>query len=196
MYKRPNPLWHMMTWGLSSGFILALSYIIILIDFFDGELGDLFSFLPLILWLAVVFGGVPGVVMGFFLGLALWGMLRNSPMPFTKTDMNRKRPAVYGIIFSITLFPSLIITSLIIDLDFLGSDFDVFLWIPPFIAGIAATYVAHRYMYTLCLSSGGIDSRKSKAKNEAEALSRLTDNVPESLQSDDMIERTQSLSEK
>lgn len=193
MYKRPNPFWHMMTWGLSSGFILALSYIIILFDFFDDGFSNWLEILlnPIIYWLAFIFGGVPGVIMGLFLGLALWRMLRNVELPFTKADMKRKRPVIYGATFGITLLLSFFMISI-----FVGGFLNFLMLIPPFIAGIAATYVAHRYMYRLRLWSGGIDSRKSKAKNDAEALSRLTDNVPETLQDDDMIERTQSLSEK
>lgn len=193
MKKRPNPFWHMMTWGLSSGFILALSFIVVLLDFFDAGFNNWIEIFlsPFIYFLAFVFGGVPGSIMGFFLGLTLWRMLRNVDLPFTKTDMNRKRRVIYGATFSITILLSFFMLSILV-----GGFLDFLTLIPPFIAATAATYVAHRYMYRLRLWSGGIDNRKSKAKNDAEALSRLTDNVPESIQGDDMIAGTQSLSEK
>ncbi len=66
----------------------------------------------------------------------------------------------------------------------------------PFIATIAAIYSAHRYMYRLRLWSGGMESRKSKAKNDALAASRLVDNPTDSLHNDQMVDGKQSSSEK
>ncbi len=182
MQKRPNPFWHMMSWGLSSGFILALSYIVVLVDFANGSFTDWIELLfsPFLYWLAFVFGGVPGAGMGFFLALALWGMLRNVPLPFTKEAMNQKRVAVYSSVAGITLFLSFILVTI-----FLGGLFEPLLIAPPVIAAIAATYVAHRYMYRLRLWSGGMESRKSKAKNDALAVSRLVDDAPDTMQMDD-----------
>lgn len=195
MKKRPNAIWHMTAWGVGSGFILALSYIVIVFDILswaDGgfnSLGLIFS--PFIWFYSFIFGGIPGAIMGIIVGFALWRMMRHVPIPFTKADMIAKRPRVYTVIGGLTMLLSLLLILFFFGGGLFGSFFDfLFLGIPPIIATIAATYAAHRYMFRLRLWSGGIETHKSKAKNDAVAASRLTDNTPnEAISTSDLHEK-------
>ncbi|MEM9955562.1 MAG: hypothetical protein AAF846_28425 [Chloroflexota bacterium] len=174
MDNRPNPTWHMASWGAVSGFILALFYLTVLIDFFSSATDPnalLLLFNPMAWWLSFLFGAIPGIIMGVIVSTPLWFMLRDVPLPFTKEAMRAKRPSVYSINFLATFGLSLFLIYTFFGSIGLGG----FLVVPPFIAAIASTYVAHRYMYRLRLWSGGVESRKTKAKNDALATARLED---------------------
>ncbi|GAB5493252.1 MAG: hypothetical protein Phog2KO_34670 [Phototrophicaceae bacterium] len=174
MKKRPSAIWHMIKWGFGSGFILALAYFIVLSDIFNSgfnieTLGILIS--PFGWYLALIFGGLPGAFMGLVVGTLLSSLMREVNIPFTKADMIAKRGQVYVLIFALTFTISAFLV-----FTFFGGIFNVLLAVPLFIAAIASAYAAHRYMFRLRLWSGGIETGKVKAKNDAIASSRLIEN--------------------
>ena len=199
MNERPAALSHMFLWGVGSGFLLASLYIatIFYTDsvFRTGLLGMIFALTSPMTWgFALFFGAIPGAFLGILSGWVLSRLTRHIPLPFTKLDMNRIRWKVYFWI-SILIFGLswLFLLPFIIDADI---DFFVMVALSPFIATIAAIYSAHRYMYRLRLWSGGIESRKSKAKNDALIASRLVDKPSDSLHNDSVLNDRQSHTEK
>lgn len=179
MKNRPSAIWHMITWGFGSGFILALAYIVVISDIFNSGfnpeiIGLLIS--PFAWYLAFFFGGLPGAIMGFVVGIALSRLMRDIDIPFTKADMIAKRGSVYGSISVLTFTMSAFLIFL-----FFSSIFDLIFMMPPFIAAIASTYAAHRYMFRLRLWSGSIETGKVKAKNDAVSSSHLIENSPQEI---------------
>ncbi len=166
MKNRPNLFWHMMSWGLSSGFVLGLSFVIIMINFGDMSFDDVLFYAPIMV-LFVFITSIAGVITGFFLAMILRNLLMYVSLPLTKAQMNQHRISVYGWTF--------ISTFLVYILVALPSGHIVVFTLSPLIAAIAASYVAHRYMYRLRLWSGGMEHRKSRAKNDALAASRLSE---------------------
>lgn len=172
--KRPSLVWHMASWGSVSGTVLALFYITIMVDFVSSAndlsaLAMLFS--PFMWALSAICGGLPGAIMGALVATRLWRFFRDIPIPFTKEHMREKRLPVYVVAFSMTMILSILLLLFVFGFATLLSP----LGISALIAGVASTYVAHRYMWRLRLWSGGVDSRKSKAKNDALNTSRLED---------------------
>ena len=199
MKKRPNAIWHMMKWGAGSGFVLALLYIIVVVDMFEAgfsleTLGILFT--PVGWYLAFIFGAVPGAVMGTIVGTGLWWMMRQAPSPFTKADLIAKRPKVYGITAILTFLMSLFLIVTFFGLSFFNFFDFLLLGIPALIAAIASAYAAHRYMFRMRLWSGGIETHKTKAKNDALVASRLSDNASDNNHFHDDLQTDKTQSEQ
>ena len=199
MKKRPNAIWHMMKWGAGSGFILALLYIFVVADMLEAgfnweTLGILFS--PFGWYLGFIFGAVPGALMGAIVGASLWRMMRHVPLPFTKADMMAKRPQVYGITAILTFLMSLALIVIFFGLSFYGFFDFLLLGFPAVIAAIASAYAAHRYMFRIRLWSGGIETHKTKAKNDALVASRLADNTNDSSDFHDDLQNDEVNSEQ
>jgi hypothetical protein len=166
MKGKPNPLAHMLIWGAGSGTILALLYLL----FFAG-LGS-FNFVELFLlliqpsaWiLALQFGGIPGAILGLLTGLVLWALSMGFREPFNRAEMQRHRYPVYFVIGSLTTILGFVLSVLVFGMSTF-SYMGILLWFPPFIAGVAAAYAAHRYMFRLRLwteQQYGIQKEKEK----------------------------------
>jgi hypothetical protein len=166
--RKPNAIWHMIRWGIGSGTILAMLYII-----FMGGLGSnvgVFDILKLLIepsfwWISFIVGGGAGAILGLLDGLMLWALTRKSSRPFTRATMQAIRYRIYGAVGITTTIAGFMLTALVFGSS--GFYYTGFLLLfPPFIAGIAAAYAAHRYLFRLRLWSERIyGAQKEKVKN-------------------------------
>jgi MFS family permease len=171
---KPSPLWHMIRWGSVSGTILAMLYMVFILGLGSASLVDLLSvfFQPFLWALSLLFGGVPGAILGFVDGMVLRSLVADAPMPFTRAEMNAVRYKVYawlGIVTTIGGFviPWLIFYEAMAYVWFL-------LFVPPIIAGIAAAYAGHRYLFALRRWSESLyGGQKQKSKNSERLEDKL-----------------------
>jgi hypothetical protein len=171
---KPSPLWHMIRWGFVSGTILAMLYMVFLLGLGSASLIELLTifFQPFLWVLSLLFGGIPGAVLGFVDGLILGSLLDDVPIPFSRADMKAVRMKVYIPLAVVTTIGGFIIPW--------GIFYDsmAYLWfllfVPPFIAGIAAAYAGHRYLFRLRLWSENLyGGQKEKAKNSERLEDKL-----------------------
>ncbi len=173
MNKRPNSVLHMVLWGIGGGFILVPAYVVLFIDIVDliccggNDLNGLRLLSQPELWnWTLLFGVIPGGLIGAILGLNLWNIMRKLDKPLTRDKILDNRSEVYVSSFVFTIIISFII---VVILD----EISVFSSIPPFLVAIFATYAAHRYMFRLRLWAE--KSSKSKSKNTDIDVSRLAE---------------------
>lgn len=170
--EKPEPITHMITWGMLSGFVLALLYAVWLAN--AGVLTSVGFLLNPIAWIfAFGYGAFPGGVMGILVG---WFIKQFTADATTANALQETRLPVYLVAFFLTLgIASALVAPLL----------NIFaLWVlifPPFIAATASTYAAHRYLFQQRLYLEGQNMRKlkndetAKAKNEDAMLNRLSD---------------------
>lgn len=186
MNKKPGVFWHMMSWGAVSGTILGTLFLMFFL-LFGASIGEVFSGLLILLIPALIFGGIPGAIIGFIESFFAKRALRDIPEPFTKDDMKDRRWALYRAVFPVPIAFSIILSSF---LWFMSGEALVILgyWfifgIPTIIASIASAYVAHRYLFRLRLWSEKHYARKPKAKNSQIDVNHLLEHES----ADSMIE--------
>jgi hypothetical protein len=168
--RKPNIFSHMMRWGLLSGTVLALLYSIVVVQvIFDFNIFFLEGWLLL---LCILFGGIPGVIIGFLNAVAQYHFQRDSIEPFTLEFIQGNYRRVYFETFLFTMLVGLGMSSF----SWLNSDLiEIFILdglFPSFIAASAATYAAHRYLVRLqyYYEQGGKTKRKEKPKYDIQRL--------------------------
>jgi hypothetical protein len=163
--RKPNAVFHMILWGAGSGTILALLYIAFIIGLSGANIMDMLMMMFSLWGLGLAFGGGAGAILGIVEGFMLWGLTRNVPIPFSRGDMEAIRYKIYGTIGITTSIGGFILTTLVFGLEWFYYA-SLLLVFPPIIAGIAAAYVAHRYLFRLRLwSARNYGLQKEKAKN-------------------------------
>ena len=183
----------MTIWGVFSGFIIGMLYTVLVTNFMSRSLdfNMIEALLNPALWrLALRYGAVSGGIIGLISGLNIWYMMRKINLPYMSGKIDRKSLEVYVTTPLLATLAGFVLVSVYF------STMSIFFLLPPFMAGIVATYAAHRYMDRLREWSRSIPSAASKAKNEIRDTSRLRDTASEQLYMDDMIEPSQSLSDK
>lgn len=199
MKGKPNPVLHMLLWGFGSGTILALLFIIFFVSWGASLSQTLSNLINPIAWsLALQFGGIPGASLGLLTGLLLWVLSRGFQEPFSKAEMQRQRYKVYLAIGGLTTISGYILTTILFwstlftygwGLRIGGqAPFPLAFFFPPIIAGIAAAYAAHRYMFRLRLwSEQEYGLQKEKEKN----FEHLEDKAKNEVIEDDETEKRQ-----
>ena len=179
MNKKPGAFWHMMSWGVVSGTILGALFLMFFLLLDNLSISEVLGALPFLGFFGLIFGGVPGAILGLIEAFFVENSLSDIPDPFTKEDMKDRRWSVYWSVFPVPIVASIILSLLFwfIGGDALGALIYWFIFgIPTIIASIASAYVAHRYMFRLRLWSESRYARKPKMKNELQDTSRLLDN--------------------
>ena len=153
MNKPTSPITHMVAWGFVSGTILAMLYIAFIESFAYPTSAEFlrFFFDPFFWLISVMVGGGSGLLLGFFAGLALENLMYLTPIPFTRTDMNDIRYKVYRQLGLVTTIGGFVLSFGFFNQALFSMWF--LLIFPPFIAGIAAAYAGHRYLFRLRLWS-------------------------------------------
>jgi hypothetical protein len=187
MNKPSSPITHMVTWGFVSGTILAMLYIAFIMSLYSTSAELLRVFLDPFFWfISIAFGGGAGVILGFFAGLALEGLVYDAPTPFTRADMNTLRYKVYRQLGSVGTIGGFVLSFGFFNQALFSMWFPLIF--PPFIAGIAAAYAGHRYLFRLRLwSEKAYGNRKEKLKNSE----RLEDKLKNDLLYDEEAEGIQ-----
>jgi hypothetical protein len=188
MQQKPNPVLHMLLWGFGSGTVLALLYIVFCLSLGTTSFMDtLLMFVQPFAWLiALQYGGITGTGLGLVTGVVLWSLSRSFQLPFSRAEMQAQRYKVYAIISTQTIISGFVIITLFFwpTLFTYGwgipiggtAPFPLAFFFPPFIAGVAAAYAAHRYMFRLWLwSEKQYKLEKEKVKNIERMIDHLHD---------------------
>lgn len=72
--KRPNPVLHMALWGMVASTILTITIGLILLDHLD-------EYFLSFLFMSVIFGTIPGIILGIVCGIFIWTQLRSNAEP-------------------------------------------------------------------------------------------------------------------
>jgi hypothetical protein len=159
--QKPNAILHMTGYGIIYGLLLAMLFIwsILMLNMRGAgmPLPQLFGMVLSTAYFALIFGGLPGAVMGFVEGWILWFLTRNVRLPITEAEVTSRRNTAFIAIGGLTFIG---MGALLLSL--LGISFVTI--IPPFIAGAAAVYAVHRYFLKL-RTWGSAGKAKNKAKH-------------------------------
>jgi hypothetical protein len=173
--KHPNAIWHMIRWGFVSGTILAMLFIAFHASLSSPTSAELLKifFEPFFWMIALVSGGGAGLILGFIDGVLLLQMTRDVYLPFTQEEMHAVRYKIYSVI-GITSIIGFYLWILFAEKSIRVRFTDSLGFSTPFIAGIAATYAAHRYLFRLRLwSKKAYENRKEKVKNSERLEDKL-----------------------
>jgi hypothetical protein len=172
--KPPEPISHMVLWGVGSGWIFALLYLMFFWEMMWGGLDGIAGLAqePLalltnpLIWLgSFIIGAMPGTMLGMLAGLILRQLMKGVPIPFTQGDMQAIRVKVYGWIGLSTVAAGMLLTGLVFGFYGLIETLLIIL-LPSLIAAIASVYAAHRYLFRLRLwSEKQYGVQKEKVKN-------------------------------
>lgn len=178
MRGKPNPIWHMLKWGMGSGVILAMLFgamltLIYLVNLPPESLTISSIFLSAVLLLfggfffGVIAGLILGIVDGFFLSYIV---VRNTAPPYTQSAKNIHYIVAYISIFILNLFMGISLLLQIFGVD------AIFIWtIPPLIAAITGVYATDSYLKRLHTWASQFEKPKRKLKHDATIAQPLAD---------------------
>jgi hypothetical protein len=166
---KPEVSEHMIRWGVWSGTVLAVLYQ----AFFFGwkqDISELFFILtnPVFWAIGLVFAGLPGGIIGWIDGRLLRKLLHDAPLPFSRRAMQSYQTPVYlglGLLTTLLAFVLLMPAALLSLIPYHKLPDLIGLVAPAPIAGIAAAYAGHRYLFALRLwseSQYGLQKSKSR----------------------------------
>ena len=163
--RKPNAVLHMTSYGLIYGLLLGMLYIwgfFLLTSTGAGlPLRQLLGMVMSTSYFALIFGGLPGAVMGFIEGWILWYLTRNMQMPITEAEIATRRKVAFGVMGGLTFVGMGALLTLMFGFE---SFVSILIIIPPFIAAFAAMYAVHRYFLKL-RAWGSVGKAKNKAKH-------------------------------
>lgn len=157
---RPNVMIHMLLWGAALGTALATIYILFIMVLIG--IGDGIALFGLI-YFALPFGTVPGLILGFVDGLLLWYLLSTVSFPLSSLGMQNLRYRVYAICGATTG-----IGGLLLSIAFFRT-LTPLIGVPAFIAAGAAIYAGYRYMLRMEAAMADLDKPKNKPKTSVVA---------------------------
>ncbi|MEL6528213.1 MAG: hypothetical protein AAFQ07_21130, partial [Chloroflexota bacterium] len=139
--KPPSVYRHMMSWGAVSGYFLAWAFVILLFRLLDSmtvteTLSSLITGFPIF----SIVGALPGLVIGFFLGAFIESRLKKRTYRYGVDTISWRDVSLSLSEFEYIFLIAFVLMSIV---GWLG------LFIPSLIAGITATYAAHRYVQLL-----------------------------------------------
>ena len=145
--QKPNAFIHMTLWGFVGGAILGAIYAVSL-TFIDSFIRRVFSFFEA-LSAGAFYGGFAGLVLGAFCGVILWAGLHHLQPPIDKNLLLTYQKRVSWA-FAIITFVGMFIVSPVF---LLGAANDLFIIVPPIVAGFGAFTVTRRYFTKLATYS-------------------------------------------
>jgi hypothetical protein len=159
--QKPNAILHMTGYGIIYGLLLAMLFIwsILMLNMRGAgmPLPQLFGMVLSTAYFALIFGGLPGAVMGFVEGWILWFLTRSVRLPITEAEVTSRRNTAFIAIGGLTFIGMGALLLALLGISFVTI-------IPPFIAGAAAVYAVHRYFLKL-RTWGSVGKAKNKAKH-------------------------------
>jgi hypothetical protein len=159
--QKPNAMLHMTGYGIIYGLLLAMLFIwsILMLNMRGAgmPLPQLFGMVLSTAYFALIFGGLPGAIMGFIEGWILWFLTRNVQLPLTDAEVTSRRNIAFIAIGGLTFIGMGALLLALLGISFVTT-------IPPFIAGAAAVYAVHRYFLKL-RAWGSVGKAKNKAKH-------------------------------
>lgn len=173
MKNRPEPISHMLEWGMLSGSLLCILYLALTVGFSSPRHLLDPGFLIALLFSAYMIGNGLGMILGLIDGIILKFLMRGTPPEFTGEEINSRRNNIYLVLLVIPIIINLILIApgyinSNFNPEFLPLNWTYFFYsaMPSMIAACASIYVANRYLFRLQDWHKAQDSRKSKIKNE------------------------------